>query len=144
MSLTCKSWDLKVIRGLEQASPTKVIFLFITETKAHWRTILTCCLKNWMQKKKKKKKHFNHKSWKRWKCYLVKWSITHSGAPCTSMAIGIKMCPSWSHLYLWILVMMLSFVAAPVGQLMTLVTTVFHVGLITTTLATKIWFSQIM
>jgi hypothetical protein len=31
---TCKSWDLKVIKGLEQTSPAKPIFFFIVEAKA--------------------------------------------------------------------------------------------------------------
>lgn len=55
-----------------------------------------------------------------------------------------KGCPSWSLLYLWILTMMLNSIATHVGRLMTLIIIVFHVGSITTTLATKTWFSWVM
>jgi hypothetical protein len=52
MSPTFKSWDLIVIRGLEQASHANAIFLSIAKAKAHWKAMLTCYLKNWMQKNK--------------------------------------------------------------------------------------------
>ncbi len=45
MSHACKSWDLIVMGGLKQTSPTNVIFFFITEAKARWKTILTHYLK---------------------------------------------------------------------------------------------------
>jgi hypothetical protein len=32
--------------GLEQTSPANAIFLSIAKAKAHWKAILTCCLKN--------------------------------------------------------------------------------------------------
>jgi hypothetical protein len=45
MSLACKLWYLIVVGGLEQASPTNAIFFFIIKVKAHWKEILTQCLK---------------------------------------------------------------------------------------------------
>jgi hypothetical protein len=53
-ALACKSWDLIVMGGLEQTLPANAIFLSIAEAKTCWRAILTCCLKNWMQKNKDK------------------------------------------------------------------------------------------
>ncbi len=132
----CKLWNSVIMGGLEQTSPANTIFLFVTEVKACWRAILTCCLKNWMQKNKAKWP-LDHLSWKRWAHSLMKWSISHMGAPCTSMVIGIMWCPSWSLLYLQILAMALSSTIAPTGQLMTFVAIVFRIKLITTTLATK-------
>jgi hypothetical protein len=52
MSTACKSWDLIVMGGPEHASSANTIFLFIAKAKAHWKAILTHCLKNWMQKDK--------------------------------------------------------------------------------------------
>jgi hypothetical protein len=46
MLSACKSWNLIVIGGREQASLTDAIFLSIAETKACWKAILTHCLKN--------------------------------------------------------------------------------------------------
>ncbi len=54
MSLACKSWDLIIMRSLEQTSPTNAIFLSIIKAKTCLKTILTHCLKNWMQKDKDK------------------------------------------------------------------------------------------
>jgi hypothetical protein len=102
-SPTWKSWDLIVMGGLKHA-PTNVIFFFIAEAKACWKAILTHYLKNWMQKDKYKWLP-NHLSWKRQAHFLMKQSISHSGAPFTSMAIKIKWCPSWGPLYLRILTM---------------------------------------
>jgi hypothetical protein len=140
---TCKLWILIVVGGLEQASPANVIFLSIVKVKACWRTILTWCLKNWMQKDKDKWS-LDRLSWKRWTHSLMKWFISCPSALCISMAIGIKWCPSWSPLYLRILVMVLSFVVASAGQLMTFKAIVYCVGSVTTTSATKIWFSWVM
>jgi hypothetical protein len=50
MSPASKSWDLTIIGGLKQASSPNTIFLSIIKAKACWKPILTCCLKNWMQK----------------------------------------------------------------------------------------------
>jgi hypothetical protein len=112
MSLACKSWDLIVIGGLEQASLTHAIFLSIAKAKAHWRAILTCYLKSWMQKNKDKWS-LNCLLWKRRTHSLMKWSISCPGVPCTSMVIRIKWRPSWSPLYLKILMMVLSFTTTP-------------------------------
>jgi hypothetical protein len=95
------------------------IFLSIVEAKAHWRAILTNCLKNWMQKNKDKW-FFDRLSRKRWAHSLMKQFISHMNVPCTSMVIKIKWCPSWSLLYLRILAMALSFATRPIGQPMTL------------------------
>jgi hypothetical protein len=65
-------------------------------------------------------------------------------ALCISMAIGIKWCPSWNPLYLQILTMVLSFAVAPIGQLMTLITSIFRVGSITITSTTNTWSSRVM
>jgi hypothetical protein len=70
MSLACKLWDLIVMGGLEQTSLANEIFLFIADIKAHWKVILTFCLKNWMQKNKDKWPP-NHLSWKRWAHSLI-------------------------------------------------------------------------
>jgi len=118
MSPTCKLWDLIVMGDLEQTSHVNTIFLSIAKVKAHWRVILTRCLKNWM-KKDKDKWPFDHLSWKRWTHSLIKQSISRLGALCTSMAIRIKWCPSWNLLYLWILAVALSSIIALAGQLMT-------------------------
>jgi hypothetical protein len=48
-----------------------------------------------------------------------------------------KMVPLMKPLYLRILTMALSFIVTLIGQLMTLEAIVFHIGSITTTLATK-------
>ncbi len=136
MSHACKSWNLIVMGGLEQASPANIIFLSIVEAKACWRAIVTCYLKNWMQKDKDKWPP-NRLSWKRQTHSLMKWFISHMGEQCTSMAVGIKWCPSWSPLYLWILPMVLNFVATPIGWLMTFEATVSRIKLVTNTLATK-------
>jgi hypothetical protein len=71
MSLACKSWDLIVMEGLKQASPTNAIFLFIVQAKAGWKTILTRYLKNWMQKNKDKWSP-DGLLWKRWAHSLMK------------------------------------------------------------------------
>ncbi len=105
--------------------------------------MLTRYLKNWMQKNKDKWP-FNHLSWKKWTHSLMKQSISRPNAPCTSMAIRIKWCPSWSLLYLQILTMVLNFAITFASQLMTFVGIVSCVKLITTTSATKIWFSWVM
>ncbi len=102
--ITCKLWDLIIVGGLEQASFANAIFLSIAKAKAHWRTILTCCLKNWMQKDKDKWP-LDCLWWKRRTHFLMKQSISQLGAPCTSMAIEIKRCPFWNLLYLGILAM---------------------------------------
>jgi len=142
MSPTCKSWSLIITGGLEQTSPTNAIFFSIVETKSCWRIILTCYLKNWMQKDKDKWP-FNH-AWKRWTHSLMKWSISRPSVLCTSMAIKIKWCPSWNPLYLWILVMVLNFATSPFSQVMTLIAIVFRVGSVTTTSTTKTWSSWVM
>jgi hypothetical protein len=118
MAPTCKLWDLRVIGGVEQASlcQCNAIFLSRVETKTCWRAILTCCFKNQMQKDKDKWT-LDHLSWKRQTHSLMKWSISHPSALCTSMAIIIKWCPSWSLLYFQILAMGLSFVATPIGKM---------------------------
>jgi hypothetical protein len=54
MSLACKLWNLIIMGGLEQGSPTNAIFLSIIEVKACWRAILTSYFKNLMQKYKEK------------------------------------------------------------------------------------------
>jgi hypothetical protein len=100
--------------GLEQTSLANVIFLYIAKAKARWRAILTHCLKNWMQKDKDKWPP-NCLSWKKHVHSLMKWSISCPGAQCTSMAIKIKWCSSWSPLYLQKLTMALSFAIAPIG-----------------------------
>jgi hypothetical protein len=100
------------------------------------KSILTHCLKNWIQKDQDKWPP-NHLLWKRWARSLMKRSISHPSALCTSMAIRIKWCPSWSLLYLRILAMALSFTIAPISQLMTFETTISCIGSVTTTSATK-------
>jgi len=112
----CKLWDLILMGGLEQASLANTIFLFIAKAKACWRAILTCYLKYWMQKGKDKWLP-NRLSWKRRAHSSMKWSISCPGEPCTSMAIGIKWCPSWNPLYLWILTMMLISTTTHASQL---------------------------
>ncbi len=67
--------------------------LFYSKVKANWKTILTCYLKNWMQKDKDKWPP-NHLLWKRQAHSLMKWSISFLGVPYTSMAIKIKWCLS--------------------------------------------------
>jgi hypothetical protein len=124
--------------GLKQTSPTNAIFFFIIEVKTCWRVILTCCLKNWMQKDKDKWPP-NHLSWKKWAHSLMKWSMSCPGSPCTSMVIGIKWYPSWNPLHLWMLAMALSFTFALISRLMTFEAIVFHVRLIPTTLVMKTW-----
>ncbi len=143
MSLTCKLWDLIIMGGLEQGLPTNAIFLSIIEVKACWRVILTRYLKNLMQKYKEKWPS-NRLSWKIWAHSLMKQSISCPGAPCTSMAIRIKWCPSWNPLYLWILIMALSSTTTLAGQLMTFKATISYVRSITTTLATKTWSSWVI
>jgi hypothetical protein len=64
--------------------------------------------------------------------------------PCTSMAIGIKWCPSLSPLYLQILAMALSSVIALVGQLMTFEATVSRIRSLTTTSAMTTLSFQVM
>jgi hypothetical protein len=81
MSPACKSWDLIVMGCLEQTSHANAIFISITKVKACWRIIITCCLKNWMQKDKDKWPP-NHLLWKRWAHSLMKQSISCLGAPC--------------------------------------------------------------
>jgi uncharacterized membrane protein len=136
MLLACKLWDLIVIGGLEQTSLVNLIFLSIAKVKARWRPILTCCLKNWMQKDRDKWS-FNHLSWNIRTYSLMKQFMSCLGALCTSMAIGIKWCSSWSLLYLQILIMALTSTITLDGQLMTFVAIISHVKLVTTTLATK-------
>jgi len=143
MSPTCKLWDLIVVGGLEQASPVNVIFLSIAKVKACWRAILTCYLKNWMQKNKDKWP-FDLILWKKWAQSLMKLSISRLCAPCTSMVIGIKWCFSWSPLYLRILEMALYFTIAPAGRLITFKDTISHVESITTTSVMKTWSFQVM
>jgi len=93
MSPECKSWNLIIMGGLEHASPANVIFLFIAEVKTHWKVILTCYLKNWMQKYKDKWSP-NCLLWKRQMHSQMKQSISCPGAPCTSMASRPLMMPS--------------------------------------------------
>jgi hypothetical protein len=76
--------------------------------------------------------------------FLMKQSISRQGALCTSMAIGIKWCPSWSPLYLWILVMVLSFITTFAGQLMTFEATFFRIESISTTSTMETWSSRVM
>jgi hypothetical protein len=140
MSPACKLWDLIVMGGLEQTSSAKANFFFIIEVKAHWKSILTHCLKNWMQKDKDKWP-FDYLLWKIRAHSLMKQSILHPGVWCTSMAIGIKWCPSWSPLYLWILTMTLSSIVTLASWLMTFEAIVSRVRLVTTTLATNTWSS---
>ncbi len=136
MLLTCKLWDLIIIEDLKQASLANVIFLSMAKTKASWKAILTCSLKNGMQKGKDKWLP-NRLSWKIWAYSLMKKFMSCPNALCTSMAIGVKWCPSWSLLYLWNLILALSFATTLDGRLMTFVTTISHVRLLITTLATK-------
>jgi hypothetical protein len=119
------------------------IFLFTARANAHWRVILTCCLKNWMQKDKGKL-FFDCLSWKSQAHSLMKQSISRLGMLCISMTIGIKWCPSWNLLYLWILTMVLSFAVALTNRLMTLVLIVSHVRLITITSTIKTWSLWVM
>jgi hypothetical protein len=135
MSLACKSWDLIIMGGLKQTSLSNAIFLSI-KAKTHWRTILTHCLKNWMQTYKDNWP-LECLSWEKWAHSMMKRSILRPSAPCTSMAIRIKWCPSWSLLYLWNLLMALSYTITFVSRLMTLESIVSCIGLISTTLATK-------
>jgi hypothetical protein len=86
----------------------------------------------------------NHLLWKKWTHSLIKQSISHSGVSCTSMAIEIKWCPSWSPLYLQILTMTLCFITTPVGQLMTFIPTISYVKSITITSTTKTCSSRVM
>jgi hypothetical protein len=65
MSPACKLWNLIVIGSIKQTSHTNEIFMSIVKTKAHWKRILTHCLKNWMQKEKDKWP-FDHLSWEGW------------------------------------------------------------------------------
>jgi hypothetical protein len=109
----------------------------------HWKAILTCSLKNWMQKDKDKWP-FDQLSWKRWAPLLMKRSISHPGVLCTSMAIGIKWCPSLSPLYLQILTMVLSSTTTLVGRLMAFKVTFTYIKSITTTLTMKTWSFQVM
>jgi len=134
MLLAHKSWDLIIMGGLKQTSFANIIFLFIIEAKTRWKAILTHCLKNWMQKDKDKWP-FNYLSWKRQTHSLMKRSISSPGALCTSMAIGIKWCPSWGPLYLTITF---------ASWLMTFEAIISYVKSITTTLATKTWSFQVM
>jgi hypothetical protein len=90
---TCKLWNLIVMGGLEQTSPTNAIFFSIINVKMCWRIISTQCLKNWMQKDKDKWP-LDCLSWKRWPHSLMKRFILCLGVLCTSMTIGIKWCPS--------------------------------------------------
>jgi hypothetical protein len=92
MSPTCKLWDLIVVEGLKQASHVNTIFLSIGETKACWRAILTCYLKNWMQKDKDKWS-FDRLLWQIQTHSLMKWSISCLSASCTSMVHRNKMVP---------------------------------------------------
>jgi len=89
-------------------SPANTIFFSMAKIEACWRAILTHCLKNWMQRYKDKQP-LDHLLWKRRAYSLIKQSISHLGALCTSMAIKIKWRPSWIPLYLWILTMVLKF-----------------------------------
>ncbi len=137
MSPACKLWDLIITRGLEQASSINAIFLSIVEAKACWRAIVTC-LKNWMQKDKDKW-FLDRVSWKWQAHFLMKWSMSCLGVSCTSMAIRIKWCLSWSPLYLWILAVTLSSAVALVGWLITLKATISYVEVVTITLTMKAW-----
>jgi hypothetical protein len=85
---------------------------------------------------------FDYLSWKRQTHSLMKQSISHM-ALCTSMNIGIKWFPLWSLLYLWILVMALSFATAPIHWFITLIAIISCVRLITTILITKTWSSWV-
>jgi hypothetical protein len=76
-------------------------------------------------------------SWERRAHSLMKRSISCLGVLCTSMVIGIKWCLSWSPLYLWISVMVLTSATTLVGQLMTLKAIVSCIGSVATTLVTK-------
>jgi hypothetical protein len=91
----------------------------------------------WMQKDKDKWPP-NNILWKKKAHSLMKWSISPLRVSCTSKAIGIKWCPSWSLLYLQILTMVLSFAVAHVGQLMTLKAHISFIMSVITTLATKL------
>jgi len=139
MSLSCKSWDLIVMGGLEQTSLANTIFLSITKVKTHWKAILTHYLKKWMQKDKDK-----------WlldrlltntlldeTIYITPRCAMHPYVSCTPMAIIVKWCPSWNLLYLQILIMALSFITTLIGRLMALKATVSHVMSVTTTSTMK-------
>jgi hypothetical protein len=136
MSPACKLWYLIIMWGPKQTSPTNIIFLSITEAKAHWKVILTHCLKIECKKTRINDLLIVYRG-KKQACSVMKQSISHMGVLCTSMAIGIKWCPKWNFLYLWILVMALNSVAAHVVWLMTVKATVSHVKSIATTLAMK-------
>jgi hypothetical protein len=132
MSLACKSWNLIIMGGLKQASPTNTIFLFTAKVKAHWRIILTHCLKNWMQKNDLSNIHHEKNE------HILWWNDPyHTKYVVHLLAIGIKWCPSWNPLYLLILTMVLTSTTTPVGRLMTLEATVSHIKSITTTSVTK-------
>jgi hypothetical protein len=55
-----------------------------------------------------------------------------------------KWCPFINLLYLWVLVMALSFAITFIGRLMTFEVNISHVGSVTTTSTTKTWSSQVM
>ncbi len=143
MSPTCKSWDLMVMRGLEQTSLANTIFLFIAKVKACWKVILTRYLKNWMQKDKDKWP-LDRLSWKKQAHSFIKWSISRSSVLCIFTAIKVKWCFSWSLLYLWILTMALSFTIALVDRLMTFETIASRIRSVTTTSTMKTWSSWVM
>ncbi len=94
-----------------------------------------------MQKDKDKWPH-DRLLWKRRACSLMKWSTSHLGVSCTSMAIKIKWCPSWSFLYLQVLTMALSFTCTPASWLMTLEATISWIKLVVATLALGSWPKQ--
>ncbi len=119
-NVTCMElWDLKIIGGLKQTSYAKAIFFSIAKAKTCWKVILICSMKNRMQKDKNKWPP-DRLSWKRRTHSLMKQSISHPGAPCTSIAIRIW-CFSWNFLYLWILTIALSSTTTLIGQLMTII-----------------------
>jgi len=143
MSPACKSWDLIVMGGLEYTSFVNAILRSIVEAKACWRAILTCYMKNWMQKYKDKWP-LDHLLWKRHAHSLMKWSISFLNALCTSMAIKIKWCLSWNRLYLQFLTMALNSPSAPTSRVMTFKAIVSHIRWVTTTLTMRTWFFWVM
>jgi len=96
-----KSWDLIIMRGLEHISSTNTIFLSIVEIEAHWKTILTCCLKIWMQKIKIN--HFLSSIME--KTNTLPNETIHITSKCIMHLRDHrnKWCPSWNFLYVQIL-----------------------------------------
>ncbi len=91
MSPACKLWS-NSNGSLKHTSCANVILLSIAKAKAHWKVMLTHCLKNWIQKDKDEW-FLDHLSWKRRAHSLMKQSISCLDVLCTFMTIEKKMVP---------------------------------------------------